>query len=205
MNNLSAPKPVIKWSEEWWANAKPEVRAHRCTAHRKNSDRCKRAAINGGRVCTHHGGNAPAVKAKARQRLEDAADRMARELLKMAVDENISDAVKLAAIRDALDRAGLSARTAVSVEVGRRPFEEIFDAISGGSRAESRRRRGVPDDELDRWGITALETASPSPDEIEVVDAELVEVEPDRNDLPPSLGPEQANHTGRRTYTIRDF
>ena len=45
--------------------AKPEVRAHRCTAHRKNGDRCKRAAIAGGTVCTHHGGSAPAVKAEA--------------------------------------------------------------------------------------------------------------------------------------------
>jgi hypothetical protein len=104
MSDLSAPEPVVKWSEEWWVNAKPVVQAHRCTALRKNGDRCKRAAIQGGGVCTHHGGSAPAVKAKARQQIEDAADRMARELLKMAVDENVSDAVKLAVIRDALDR-----------------------------------------------------------------------------------------------------
>jgi hypothetical protein len=58
---------------------------------------------------------------------------MAHELLKMAVDENVTDAVKLAAIKDALDRAGLGARTAVSVEVGSRPFEQIFDYIAGGS------------------------------------------------------------------------
>ncbi len=64
---------------------------------------------------------------------------MARELLKMAVDENVSDAVKLAAIRDALDRAGLSAKTAVSVEIAPKPWEVIFDDITGGSRAESRR------------------------------------------------------------------
>lgn len=33
-------------------------------------------------------------------------------------DDNVADSVKLAAIRDALDRAGLAARTAVEVEVG---------------------------------------------------------------------------------------
>ena len=159
MADLSTSEPVVKWSEQWWAKAKPEVHAHRCIAHRKNGDRCKRAAINGGRVYTHHGGNAPAVKAKARQRLEDAADRMARELLKMTVDENVSDAVKLAAIRDALDRAGLSARTAVSVEVGPRPFEVVFDDIASGSRAESRAHRGMPDDDgLDAIGSTRTMT-----------------------------------------------
>jgi hypothetical protein len=196
MNDISAPKPVVKWSEQWWANAKPEVQGHRCTAHRKNGDRCKRAAITGGRVCTHHGGSAPAVKAKARQRIEDAADRMARELLKMATDENVSDAVKLAAIRDALDRAGLSARTAVSVEVGLRPFEQVFDDISGGSRAESRRRRGVPDDELNEWLTPALAGGS---DAHPIVDAELVEPEPERTAPPSSSNAARAGYAGRRT------
>src|SRR6476661_3457854 len=214
MTDLSTPGPGVKWSEQWWANAKPEVRAHRCTAHRKTGDRCKRAAINGGRVCTHHGGSAPAVKAKARQRLEDAADRMARELLKMAVDENVSDAVKLAAIRDALDRAGLSARTAVSVEVGRRPFEVIFDDIASGSRAESRAHRGVPDDELNDCGTPAVKASSPFADETsgmpagqptDIIDAELVKHGPDRTGLPSSSNGERSKGAGRRTYTIRDF
>ena len=208
MTDLSTFEPVVKWSEEWWANAKPEVRAHRCTAHRKNGDRCKRAAIAGGRVCTHHGGSAPAVKAKARQRIEDAADRMARELLKMAVDENVSDAVKLAAIRDALDRAGLSAHTAVSVAIAPKPWEQIFDDIAGGSRAESRRRRGMPDDDeldaVENTDLTALvnrvsEMADP------IVDAEVIEPEPDGTDVPPSLNTERALEAGRTTYTPRDF
>ena len=93
--DLSTPEPIVKWSEEWWANAKPEVAAHRCTAHRKNGDRCKRVAINGGRVCPHHGGASPAVKAKARLRLEMASDRLARELLNMTTDPNVADPVKL--------------------------------------------------------------------------------------------------------------
>ena len=55
--------------------------------------------------------------------------------------------MKLAAIRDALDRAGLAARTALSVEVGPpKPYEAILDTIEAGSRAEYRRSIGRPDD-----------------------------------------------------------
>lgn len=94
-----------------------------------------------------HGGAAPQVKRKARQRIEEAADRMAAELLKMATNDNVADSVKLAAIRDALDRAGLAAKNAVEVEVGPpKPYETILDSIEAGSRAEYRRSIGRPDD-----------------------------------------------------------
>ncbi len=115
LTDLSSPEPVVKWSEAWWENAKPEVRAHRCKAHRKNGDRCKRAAIDGANVCPQHGGRAPQVRAKAQRRLAEATDTMARALLKMATDDNVADAVKLTAIRDALDRGGVVAKTAVEV------------------------------------------------------------------------------------------
>jgi len=146
----------------------------------------------------------PAVKAKARQRLDAAADRMAHELLKMAVDENVSDAVKLAAIRDALDRAGLSACTAVSLEVGLRPFEQVFDAVPGGSRAESR-RRGIPDDDE----FNAIETINPlalvrGNDCDPILDTELLELGPDRTDLPSSKA-KRSSRAGRRTYATRDL
>ncbi|BDH56579.1 hypothetical protein MTP03_15180 [Tsukamurella sp. PLM1] len=89
------------------------------------------------------------MKAKARVRLEMAADRMAKELLKIAVSDDAPDTVKLNAIKDALDRAGLSAKTAVEVEVGpSKAFEDVLGAVlSGGSRAASRAERGVPDAE----------------------------------------------------------
>ena len=120
----------------------------RCRAHRKNGDQCKNAAILGGTVCRYHGA-APHVKAAARRRLEMAADRMAANLLGLALDAD-SDTVKLGATNSALDRAGLKAPSEVVLSQGEtKPWEEIFEGIGSGSRAESRRARGLEVDELD--------------------------------------------------------
>ena len=52
----------------------------------------------------------------------------------MTTDPNVADPVKLAAIKDALDRSGIQAKTAVSVEVSTKPFELVFDSIVAGPR-----------------------------------------------------------------------
>ena len=69
---------------------------------------------------------------------------MARKLLELASNENVSESVRLAAIKDALDRAGL--KPATTVEIGPTPgFEEIFAEISSSTREKSRKARGYID------------------------------------------------------------
>jgi hypothetical protein len=167
MTDPSTPEPIDgpPWPE-WRGNA-----ARRCVGHKKNGEQCRRHARQGTSVCDFHGAKAPQVKAKARQRLEEAADRMARELLNMASDGNVSDATKLAAIRDALDRAGVSAKQALELSTARQPepwelllADIAFDGIAQITREESRARRGLPSNE----------PFTPPTREIEVLEGELV-------------------------------
>lgn len=86
----------------------------RCRAHRSNGDACSAYAIRGGTVCAVHGGSAPQVKRSAQERLAEMVDPLLTELFRIAQSSD-SDAVRLAAIKDALDRAGYKATERVDV------------------------------------------------------------------------------------------
>lgn len=131
----TAPPP--RWSEEWWAGVSPETRSHRCVAHKANGDRCLKLAIKGATVCRTHGGATRHVKRAARVRLENAAELMAKQLLGIALTAD-SEGVKLAAIKDALDRAGLKAPSEVVLSQGEtKAYEQVFDVIGGTAPDES--------------------------------------------------------------------
>lgn len=113
----------------------PEER--RCRGHKKNGARCQRPAILGGTVCRHHGGAAAHVKKAAQARMDNFADRAARILIGIAEDPAMEPAIKLKAVKDLLDRCGLSARTAVDVSLELKPYERLFDRLERGGGVDA--------------------------------------------------------------------
>ena len=109
----------------------PEER--RCVGHKKTGERCQRPSILGATVCRHHGGAAPHVKRAAKARIENASDRLARQLLAMAEDESVKPETRLAAIKDALDRAGLNPRQAMDVQHSLKKYEQVLEGIDRDS------------------------------------------------------------------------
>ncbi|WP_461418311.1 hypothetical protein [Gordonia sp. GN26] len=190
------PKEVV------WGDGRRPNPDRVCTARKTNGQPCTRIAIAGGNVCPAHGGLAPHIQAKARARLQSAADRMAKELLKIAVSDDAPDNVKLAAIRDALDRAGLSSRTAVEVEVGpSKGFEQVLEAmVTGGSRAESRARRGLTDDDIapnsDDWTANEILDAQVVDDDEGYSPAPLLAPSVPPTTPRPAQSPSSANGSG---------
>lgn len=99
----------------------------KCAAHNRFGQPCKNAPIGGGSVCRSHGGSAPQVRRAAEERLLVNVDVLMQELLRIALCAE-SEAVRLAAVRDALDRAGVGRNREVDVVV--KPWQDnIHDLL----------------------------------------------------------------------------
>lgn len=104
-------------------------------------------------MCTKHGGSAPQVVAKARERIGANADLAARQLIALMEDPDSPPGVKLNAARDLLDRAGLTPAQVIQHAVAIKPYERL---LSGG---------------IDRTRPAAIDPP--------IVDAEVVEDTPE--------------------------
>lgn len=114
-----------------------------CTANRRDGQPCTNFARLASTVCRMHGGSAPQVLRAAQVRLLMASDRLMAQLLQIAENKAEPTPVRLAAIRDALDRAGLGSTQQVEirgeVQAWERHMEEVlvrFGDEEGGARAE---------------------------------------------------------------------
>lgn len=86
-----------------------------CRAKSKSTGgRCKNPPVPGATVCRIHGGSAPQVKAAAARRvLEALVGPALMEYRKIIERKKTPPAVRLAAIRDLLDRTGYKAPTVI--------------------------------------------------------------------------------------------
>jgi len=87
-----------------------------CKAKSKRSGiRCRKHAIKGGTVCATHGGSAPQVKLKARERLAILVD-PAIDRIKEVIEKGENIAASLRAAQDILDRTGFKATNKLEVK-----------------------------------------------------------------------------------------
>ena len=105
------------------------VEARKCTARKKDGTPCKRPPIKGGSVCMSHGGAAPQVRRKANERLLQGVPKMLTELKRLATDESMPPNVRLAAIRDWLDRAGIGEAMKAEVTLNAAPWEAMLGEV----------------------------------------------------------------------------
>jgi hypothetical protein len=166
---------------------------HQCTARSKRTGkRCQLPSMLGSNVCRSHGGAAPQARAKAKRRLDQAADVLVQRLLQFALDGNVDDNVALRAIRDALDRAGLKPRAQVEVSAKPpEPWEELMGDVLQITKAQH--------DAIYHPERTAPAPALSPPD---VLDAEVV---PEAPETQPDSPGERADGAGQAANPRPDF
>lgn len=124
-NNRSTNKENVAQYDSMLAE-NPE---RRCVGTNQLGEQCRNFAIKGGRVCKFHGGATRHVKDKARIRVEMASNALMGKLIEIAFDDNRPASVQLEAIKDSLNRAGLTKPN--QVEVGpARAFDNILEDLA---------------------------------------------------------------------------
>ena len=101
-----------------------------CTAKAKSTQkRCGNPPMRGGTVCKFHGGAAPQViAASARRILNDLVGPALVQLQKVLDDVSTPPAVRLAAVRDILDRTGLKPPIQIEV-IARETLEAEYERL----------------------------------------------------------------------------
>lgn len=169
----------------------------KCVARKKDGTPCQRPPIRGAAVCRMHGGAAPQVQRKAAERIAHASDIAVVKIMQLMLNPNAPYAIQLAAAKDLLDRAGITAKHVVELTV-ESPWQMIIDDIVAQ----------VPDGYLARNRSALPNGSSPreTPYDVEVddfddvVDGEVVEPatsdsEQDEESSTPFEGPNRRQRT----------
>jgi hypothetical protein len=150
MTQRKAPRGRIRGTEadaDLMAAGDP-LAAVQCSATSKQSgQRCRRPAIAGGRVCRHHGGAAPQVAAKARDRLMALQAPAIETLAFLMKKRGQFPSTAYAAARDVLDRTEGKAKETIDLKVtetSKLPDEELRAKVAAiaaklGVRADADR------------------------------------------------------------------
>jgi hypothetical protein len=114
--------------EEWWeSGAKPGVR--RCLAQLRTGTQCRTEAIQGSTVCGKHGGLAPQVQKRAKERVAIVADAITQQMYAWFHDETIPIHLRLKIGQDFLDRGGID--KSMTLQIGVDPVEQLLRDLLG--------------------------------------------------------------------------
>ena len=104
-----------------------------CTATAKSTgNRCGNPPLPGGQVCKSHGGKAPQVlAASARNILESLVGPALTKMREILEDVSTPPAVRLAAVRDVLDRTGFKPveQMAITFEQAESRLDQEFEEL----------------------------------------------------------------------------
>lgn len=134
----NGPAPTTK-GESAAARAQQEVcekcgQVHRrCRGHTKHGPNtgkpCGANPPAGQNLCIKHGGNQPAHRRRAKERLLELVDPALAALHRVLTNPNADDAVKVRAALGVLDRTGLKPGVSISVETSK--WDDLVQSVTG--------------------------------------------------------------------------